>query len=546
MSRKSALMILMFFLFTGSKVYALQKTDIATNTISVFGDDCFAIKNDGSLWRWSSDYEPSNTTDTDMSPKKILDNVKSIDTYYAIKDDGSWWVCDPDTTSEPMKVMDSVISAIQANGYSLFIKDDLSLWGFGNNFEGALGQREFYKENCEMFKIMNNAVQVINGFNHTVVLRTDGSVWTFGGNYYGQLGNGNRNDTYVKSCIMNNGKYINAGISSTFVITDNDCLWRCGTNYGEGVCLNYDDLSLIKTTPVQYIKDVKQVNSQIGYNLVLKTNGELWMYGEDETEQQGCSQGPYSRAVYFDLPQKLKDNVYSINNSIGGYGSTVLVLTNEGTLFKYDLIEEEPYKGRVQISKIMDDVRIPNTITTQYKNHYSDVIGTQTNVQEAVEHLTKAGIMKGVTETEFMPDKAITRAETAALLLRMTGKGDETGGPLFIDVAKSDWYYNTAGASEKYGIINGYEDNTFRGNETVSELQLAALAARTLQREETAIEPENIRSLGEANIPEWAYDDIEYALNHEIITEEEAKSISDKPMTRGEAAVILYRLYNVV
>ena len=154
--------------------------------------------------------------------------------------------------------------------------------------------------------------------------------------------------------------------------------------------------------------------------------------------------------------------------------------------------------------------------------------------------------MEGITETEFMPDKEITRAEMAALLLRMTGKGDETGEASFSDVSANDWYYGIAGASQKYGIINGYEDNTFRGNETVSELQLVSLAASTLRNEGTAVEPEEKKALGAGIVPDWAYEDIEYALNHEIITEAEASNISDKPMTRGEAAVILYRLYNVV
>ena len=50
-----------------------------------------------------------------------------------------------------------------------------------------------------------------------------------------------------------------------------------------------------------------------------------------------------------------------------------------------------------------------------------------------------AGIIKGISDTEFSPDEGINRAETAALLLRMTGKENETAEPMFSDVTADDW-----------------------------------------------------------------------------------------------------------
>ena len=94
-------------------------------------------------------------------------------------------------------------------------------------------------------------------------------------------------------------------------------------------------------------------------------------------------------------------------------------------------------------------------------------------------------------------------------------------------------------------MMDGFEDNTFRGEDAVTDIQLAALAGRSLRSEGTGGEGEEAPA-APANIPDWAKADVEYAMKYGILTEKELKAMSGKSMTRGEAAVILYRLYNVI
>ena len=532
------------FLFTFLLAENIQAAN--TPTISTVGSFCFAIKNDDSLWGWEYDDGLLADIYIDRSPGetpiKIIDDAHSIFGFDVLLNNGElWYLHNWDERNESLKpiLYNYDVESISDTCRGFLVKKDATLW----DCEGYVDDVPIYR------KFMNNVDSTAEGFYHRIILKTDGTVWTSGNNDLGQLGTGDEESSDVPIKIMENVKYVNTGIYSSFAITDDNTLWKWGNNYGDYTGIGkYSILS-----PVKYAENVKQVCPKNGYNLVLKTNGELWMHGDSETATSGIVEGlvkgaagPYLWSTN-KLPYKVMDNVAEVSEDLNGtlYGPE-LILTNQGELYTYYLYQngmiDEFY---VEVEKVMDDVKIPEDEPQGDKKVYSDI--NETDVEfEAVSHLSRAGIMEGITETEFMPDKEITRAETAALLLRMTGKGDETGEASFSDVSANDWYYGIAGASQKYGIINGYEDNTFRGNETVSELQLVSLAARTLRNEGTAVEPEEAKTLGAGIVPDWAYEDIEYALNHEIITEAEASNISDKPMTRGEAAVILYRLYNVV
>lgn len=91
--------------------------------------------------------------------------------------------------------------------------------------------------------------------------------------------------------------------------------------------------------------------------------------------------------------------------------------------------------------------------------------------------------------------------------------------------------------------MKGFEDNTFRGERAVTGYELVSLAARALRNEGTAEETEADAGISLENVPDWAYDDVTYAAEQGIISESEKTVLSDEAVSRGEASVILYRLY---
>ena len=118
----------------------------------------------------------------------------------------------------------------------------------------------------------------------------------------------------------------------------------------------------------------------------------------------------------------------------------------------------------------------------------------------------------------------------------------------FEDVTVDDWYYGVAGASRKYNIVNGFDDNTFRGDNVISKEQFAALVSRTLFEEKQGDIGKDKQELKFKDIDEisaWALEYIGYALAEELIPEEEYFNPKAE-VTRAEATVILYRLYNKI
>ena len=89
---------------------------------------------------------------------------------------------------------------------------------------------------------------------------------------------------------------------------------------------------------------------------------------------------------------------------------------------------------------------------------------------EAAEFLNDVGIMQGDTSGNFNPDKYVTRAQMAAIICRMLGETENltTDGNRFTDVPASYWANGYIMKVASLGIINGYQDGSFKPNNTVT------------------------------------------------------------------------------
>lgn len=100
---------------------------------------------------------------------------------------------------------------------------------------------------------------------------------------------------------------------------------------------------------------------------------------------------------------------------------------------------------------------------------------------DAVATLHKAGILSGYSETLFAPDKAITRAEFAALLVRFT-QAQAVGTAGFTDVSSDHWAADAIALCKELHWINGYADGTFRPEQSITRAETAAMLNRVLNR----------------------------------------------------------------
>lgn len=127
---------------------------------------------------------------------------------------------------------------------------------------------------------------------------------------------------------------------------------------------------------------------------------------------------------------------------------------------------------------------------------------------EAVNTLASLGILMGVGEDNFAPDRSITRAEFTVIAMRFT-KGSVSGDAVFSDVTENDWFYDMVVGASQYGWITGYEDGTFLPNNTITRGEVTTITNRMLGRsaDQDYINRriDTIRTFPDVPSSHWAY-----------------------------------------
>ena len=94
--------------------------------------------------------------------------------------------------------------------------------------------------------------------------------------------------------------------------------------------------------------------------------------------------------------------------------------------------------------------------------------------KDAIQYAYDNGLMTGVSDTEFAPEATTTRAMIVSILARLEGVTTAQAAG-FADVDDNDWYATAVNWAANVGVVNGYEDNTFRPNTAITREQLAAI-----------------------------------------------------------------------
>mgnify|MGYP000484279376 CR=1 FL=1 len=94
--------------------------------------------------------------------------------------------------------------------------------------------------------------------------------------------------------------------------------------------------------------------------------------------------------------------------------------------------------------------------------------------QGAVEYVYRNSIMTGTSATSFEPNAPLSRAMVAQILYNLEGQPTVEGESTFAD-ASGHWAVNAIAWAQQTGVVNGYEDNTFRPNRAASREELAQM-----------------------------------------------------------------------
>ena len=178
---------------------------------------------------------------------------------------------------------------------------------------------------------------------------------------------------------------------------------------------------------------------------------------------------------------------------------------------------------------------------------FSDIGNKSAEMQTAIRVLAAKGIVNGTGGSGFAPDAFITRAQFTALIVRLLSLS-ESGAPVhFSDVSPGDWYSAVVSASQKAGLIRGYSDNTFHADDWISKEQIAVVTGRVLRSEMGYRTPSNINaqlSRYKDGVSAWARQETAVAAAAGLLADRSDGNFAGGGIiTRGDATVILYRLY---
>ena len=358
-----------------------------------------AIRSDGTLWAWGTNTAGrlgTNNTTNFASP--VLVSASSWSTVatgfthtVAIRSDGTLWAWGDNTSgqlgqndrvsrSSPVQVGTSswlAVTAARFGSHTVAIRADNTLWSWGGNASGELGQ------NIASNVARSSPVQigtgswkfVSSGYNCTYAIDINDQLWTFGRNSHGQLGLNistsiNRSSPVqvgTSSWIMVTGGTGFAQVSGTTIgILSTGALFTWGIQEG-GAALNNSAVGNL-SSPVQIgTSSWSMVASGLyGHNMAIRIDGTLWGGGRNNTGAvgEGTTVGLSSPTqvgslivpnIYNSVPTQVASgewtDVSSGNNISMAISNTNILygwgLNNKGA---FGIVQDDFYASPVQIN----------------------------------------------------------------------------------------------------------------------------------------------------------------------------------------------------
>jgi T5SS/PEP-CTERM-associated repeat protein len=272
------------------------------------------LRGDGTVWGWGFN-ELGQVGDGTMvsprlSPRQVvgLSEIRSAsckDHYaVALKSDGTVWTWgsnnngqlgDGTTTNRSSPVMvaglDDVMTAVAAGYYhSLALKWDGTVWTWGNNFNGQLGDGYVYEYSTTPVQAvgLTNVVALAAGQYHSVALDMDGTVWTWGNNDNGALGIGPSTNRMVATQVpgLTDVKAIAAGVHTTFALKRDGTLWAWGLN-NKGQLGNGSTTNCLTPVQVAGLTGVRAIAAGHYHAVALRSDRTVWTWGWNNKGQLG-------------------------------------------------------------------------------------------------------------------------------------------------------------------------------------------------------------------------------------------------------------------
>lgn len=179
------------------------------------------------------------------------------------------------------------------------------------------------------------------------------------------------------------------------------------------------------------------------------------------------------------------------------------------------------------------------------ENGFSDI--SNNTYKDNINFLMSKNVLKGTKEGLFEPEKFITRAEFASAIYRI-GKIKGLKKDVFNDVYKNSWFYEPAAGLYDLGIIKGMENSCFMPNKYITRQEMATITNRFIKH----MDINNVYIYGKVGfkdeylISEYAKESVHNIFRLDII---DCKELFFNPLDnvkRDEAGKYLYKIYKLL
>ncbi len=234
-------------------------------------------------------------------------------------------------TAAQVSDLENIIAIASGANHSIALRSDGTVLTWGRNFHGQLGNGITGNISKKPVRVpgLTNVKAIAGGGSHTVALMEDGTVRTWGWNFFGQLGDRSNTDRAAPVQVpdLENVRAIAAGETHTMALMDDDTVrtWGCNSygQLGHGT-----DTDSNRPVQVPGLNNLKAIACGGYHTIVLEDDGAVWAWGNNEYGQLGNGTEEISL-----IPVRAADLNHVI--SVAGGDMHTIAIRDDGTVWTW-------------------------------------------------------------------------------------------------------------------------------------------------------------------------------------------------------------------
>jgi len=231
--------------------------------------------------------------------------------------------------------------------------------------------------------------------------------------------------------------------------------------------------------------------------------------------------------IYYNIPKDIDSNLV-----------IVIYTTPEGEeiLMPLSVVEngkltfKAPYEGSYRI--------------VESKVTFDDIQGHWGNAD--ILYVAARGLFNGTSEGIFSPSVKLTRAMMVTVLGRLANANIDGLSSSFADVPEGTWYTAYVTWAKENGIVAGVGDNSFEPDREITRQEFCTILYRYMNRIGLKMETEKLPFADRDNVAQWAAEAMEACVGAGLIVGYDNKVRPEDSAMRSESATIFARLIRLL